>query len=192
DPYWPASDREDYMPFAIEALSDRSGHVYGVWHGTDCRMLYYRKDLVPTPPRTWDELVSVASRIARERHIAGYLYNAGRWEAATFDHLPMFWGQGGRLVDGEGRPVFGEEPDRTKLVRVLRFLRETVQTGASPRSVLGNNDYQQLVSAAIAGDAAMFLGGSWQLPDLQAGPPPPAVAELGGAPIPPAPGGSEA
>ena len=191
DPFWPAADRADYVPFAIEALSDRAGHVYGVWHGTDCRMLYYRKDLVPVPPKTWDELLATASRIARERHIAGYLYNAGRWEAATFDHLAMFWGQGGRLVDDEGRPVFGQEPDRTKMVRVLRFLRETIQTGASPRAVLGHNDYQQLVSAAIAGDAAMFLGGSWQLPDLQAGLPPAEFAKWDVAPIPQAPGASE-
>jgi multiple sugar transport system substrate-binding protein len=189
--YWPAADRADYVPFAIEALSDKAGHVYGVWHGTDCRMLYYRKDLVPVPPKTWDELLATASRIARERHVAGYLYNAGRWEAATFDHLPMFWGQGGRLVDDEGRPVFGQEPDRTKMVGVLRFLRETIETGASPRAVLGHNDYQQLVSAAIAGDAAMFLGGSWQLPDLQAGLPPAEFAKWDVAPIPQAPGASE-
>src|SRR5437762_1961161 len=67
DPYWPAADRADYVPFAIQALSDPAGHVYGIWHGTDCRLLYYRKDLVPVPPRTWDELIATASRIARER-----------------------------------------------------------------------------------------------------------------------------
>ncbi|PYQ49193.1 MAG: hypothetical protein DMF78_18965 [Acidobacteria bacterium] len=189
--YWPAADRADYVPFAIEALSDKAGHVYGVWHGTDCRILYYRKDLVPVPPKTWDELLATASRIARERQVAGYLYNAGRWEAATFDHLAMFWGQGGQLVDVDGRPVFGQEPDREKMVRVLRFLRETIETGASPRAVLGHNDYQQLVSAAIAGDAAMFLGGSWQLPDLQAGLPPAEFAKWDVAPIPQAPGASE-
>jgi multiple sugar transport system substrate-binding protein len=191
DPWWPASDRADYVPFAIQALSDADGHVYGIWHGTDCRLLYYRKDLVPVPPRTWDELIATASRVAREKHIAGYLYNAGRWEAAVFDHLGMFWGQGGELVDASGRPVFGLEPNRGKMVRVLSFLRETITSGASPRSVLGNNDYQQLTSAAIAGDAAMFLGGNWQLQDLQAGLPPAEFAKWDGAPLPQAPGARE-
>src|SRR5260221_6765515 len=110
DLYWPAADRADYVPFATSALSDQEGHVYGMWHGTDCRMLYYRKDLVPVPPKTWDELIQAASRIAREKHIAGYLYNAGRWEAAVFDHLGMFWGQGGQLVDDGGRPCSGRRP----------------------------------------------------------------------------------
>src|SRR5207248_31588 len=51
--YWPAEDRADFLPFTIQTLSDNAGRVYGVWHGTDCRVLYYRKDLVPSPPRTW-------------------------------------------------------------------------------------------------------------------------------------------
>jgi multiple sugar transport system substrate-binding protein len=71
DPYWPAEDRADFLPFTIDTLSDRQGHVYGLWHGTDCRVLYYRKDLVPDPPKTWDALLATASRISRARKIAG-------------------------------------------------------------------------------------------------------------------------
>ena len=114
DAYWPAEDRADFLPFTIQTLSDPAGHVYGLWHETDCRVLFYRKDLVPVPPRTWDELLDTASRVAREQHVAGYLYNAGRWEATVFDHLAMFWAQGGELVDRDGRPIFGEEPNRAR------------------------------------------------------------------------------
>ena len=167
DPFWPREDRDDFLPFTISTLSDPAGHVYGIWHGTDCRVLYYRKDLVPKPPATWEELIAVASRIAREKKIAGYLFNAGRWEGAVFDHLPMFWGQGGELVDESGAPIFGLPPHREKMVRVLQFMRDTVVRGASPSSVLSHNDYQQLSAAAIAGDTAMFLGGSWQLRELE-------------------------
>jgi len=167
DPFWPAVDRADFLPFTIDTLSDRDGRVYGLWHGTDCRVLYYRKDLVPQPPRTWDELLEMASRISRQHGIAGYLYNAGRWEATVFDHLPMFWAQGGELVDATGEPIFGLGPHRDRLVRLMQFLRATIDTGASPRSVLANNDYQQLSSSAVAGDVAMFLGGSWQLRELE-------------------------
>lgn len=172
DPYWPAEERADFLPFTIDTLSDKEGHVYGLWHGTDCRVLYYRTDLVPQPPRTWTELLAMASRISRERGIAGYLYNAGRWEAAVFDHLTMFWAQGGELVDGAGEPVFGLPPHRDRLVRLMRFLRATIDTGASPRSVLAHTDYQQMSSAAAAGDVAMFLGGSWQLRELERALPP--------------------
>ena len=184
DAYWPADDRRDFLPFTIQTLSDAAGHVYGMWHETDCRVLFYRKDLVSAPPRSWDELLDTASRVARDHNVSGYLYNAGRWEATVFDHLAMFWAQGGELVDGDGRPIFGEAPHRRAMLRLLGFLRDTIQRGASPRSVLGNNDYQQLTGAAVAGDVAMFLGGNWQLKDLQAGLAPAEFAKWDIAPIP--------
>jgi multiple sugar transport system substrate-binding protein len=181
--YWPEADRRDFLPFTIDTLS-RGGQVYGLWHETDCRVLFYRKDLVPEPPRTWDDLLAVAPRVAREHGISGYLYNGGRWEGTVFDHLAMFWGQGGELTDAEGRPVFGLAPHRERMVRVLSFLRDTVASGASPRSVLAGNDYHQLVAAAIAGDVAMFLGGNWQLKELQAALSPEEFARWDIAPIP--------
>jgi multiple sugar transport system substrate-binding protein len=184
DPHWPAEDRADFLPFTIQTLSDPAGHVLGMWHETDCRVLFYRKDLVPTPPRTWNELLDVASRVAREQKMSGYLYNAGRWEGTVFDHLAMFWAQGGELVDHDGRPIFGEGANRTAMLRVLGFLRDTIQRGASPRSVLGQTDYQQMTGAAVAGDAAMFLGGNWQLKDLQTGLSPADFARWDIAPIP--------
>src|SRR4051812_6181627 len=184
EPYWPAEDRADFLPFTIQTLSDPAGHVLGLWHETDCRVLFYRKDLVPVPPRTWDQLLDAASRIAREQKMSGYLYNAGRWEATVFDHLAMFWAQGGELVDRDGRPIFGEGPNRRAMLRVLGFLRDTIQRGASPRSVLSITDYQQMTGAAVAGDAAMFLGGNWELKDLQTGLTPAEFAKWDIAPIP--------
>jgi len=189
---WPEEDRQDFLPFTIATLSDRNGRVYGLWHETDCRVLFYRRDLVPMPPRTWDELIATASRVSREQGIAGYLYNAGRWEATVFDHLAMFWAQGGELVDANGRPIFGEPPHRARMLRLLQFLRETIRSGASPTSVLASTDYQQLTAAATAGDVAMFLGGNWQLNDLRAGLTPEAFANWDVAPIPQADGGTEA
>ena len=184
DEFWPEEDRADFLPFTIDTLTDARGRVLGLWHETDCRVLFYRKDLVPVPPRTWEELLDVAPRIARARRIAGYLYNAGRWEGTVFDNLAMFWGQGGELTDAAGRPVFGLPPHRERMVRMLGFLRDTVATGASPRSVLAVNDYHQLIAAAIAGDVAMFLGGNWQLRELQAGLSPDEFARWDIAPIP--------
>jgi multiple sugar transport system substrate-binding protein len=181
--YWPEADRQDFLPFTIETLS-RRGQVYGLWHETDCRVLFYRRDLVPEPPRTWEDLLRIAPRIARERGISGYLYNGGRWEGTVFDHLAMFWAQGGELTDSDGQPIFGLAPHRERMVRVLSFLRDTVQSGASPRSVLAGNDYHQLVAAAIAGDVAMFLGGNWQLKELEAALPPAEFARWDIAPIP--------
>src|SRR4029450_9884598 len=78
----------------------------------------------------------------------------------------------------------GLPPHRDRLVRVLTFLRDTVESGASPRSVLVSNDYKQLSSAAIAGDVAMFLGGNWQIKELKDALSPDEFAKWAIAPIP--------
>ena len=148
DPYWPAEDRADYVPFAIDTLSDTAGHVYGMWHGTDCR-----DAVLPEGPRARAPADlgradrRSRARISREKKIAGYLYNAGRWEAAVFDHLGDVLGTGrASWWTTNGRPVFGEPPNREKMVRVLSFLRETLTSG---RLAAGRARPQRLPAAHV-------------------------------------------
>ena len=107
--------------------------MYAYWFATDGRILYRRTDLVPEAPRTWDELIA-AAKAAEEKDpkVDGYLFNGGRWEGTTFDNLAHFWSQGGELVDEQGKPIFGEEPHRTYMLNEMNFLKETVDSGASP------------------------------------------------------------
>ena len=37
------------------------------------------------------------------------------------ENLPMFWAQGGELVDAGGKPVFGEGKNRVAMLNVLEF-----------------------------------------------------------------------
>src|SRR5207245_2465713 len=82
------------------------------------------------------------------------------WEGTVFDHLAMFWAQGAELVDGDGRPIFGEGANRRAMLRLLTLLRDTGQRGASPRSVLAHDDYARFTAAAVAVAVAQLVGGS--------------------------------
>lgn len=164
---WPAADRADFFPFTLSGVSDAAGNVYAIWHSTDMRVLYYRKDLVPVPPKTWDQLIQIGKEVARRQNIAGFLFNGGRWEATTFDNLAHFWALGGDLVDASGKPVFNEGKNREAMLQVLRFLRRTVQEGVSPAHVANILNYDELNAAAVANSVAMFQGGNWQIFQLQ-------------------------
>src|SRR3954469_623607 len=37
--------------------------VYGIPLNTNAQLLWYRKDLVPNPPKTWDEMVAMAKKL---------------------------------------------------------------------------------------------------------------------------------
>ncbi|NUK82737.1 extracellular solute-binding protein, partial [Streptomyces lunaelactis] len=131
------------------------------------RVLYYRKDLVPTPPKTWDEVIQVGTKLKA----AGYdalLMPAGRAEAASVSVvLPMFLSQGGELVNKEGKAVFGEGANREKMLNVFNFLKKAADTGITPkRSANIKNEADQ--NGDIATDkVAMFIGGNWQVNQLK-------------------------
>ncbi|MBA2391921.1 MAG: extracellular solute-binding protein, partial [Ktedonobacteraceae bacterium] len=54
---WPASDRANYLPGPIKSCT-YNGAVVAAPMRTDLGVLYYRKDLISTPPTTFAELTT--------------------------------------------------------------------------------------------------------------------------------------
>ena len=42
------------------------GKLYAVPYNSNTQLLWYRSDLVPTPPKTWDEMINMAIQLAKE------------------------------------------------------------------------------------------------------------------------------
>jgi multiple sugar transport system substrate-binding protein len=168
DRYFSRRELEDLFPYVRDVITGPDGRVYAWWWSTDLRVLYRRTDLVPEAPRTWDELIAAAQEAERQDpKVDGYLFNGGRWEAATFDNLGYFWAQGGELLNREGEPVFADARNGPKMLRVLEFLKGTVDSGGSPSRVTTFTNYDEFETAAQGGAVAMFLGGSFQYPTMQ-------------------------
>jgi multiple sugar transport system substrate-binding protein len=166
DDYFSKEEIADLFPFIREGITGPDGHIYAWWWGTDLRVLYYNKDIVAKAPATWDELQATALQ-ASKTGVDGVLFNGGRWEGTTFDWLANFWAQGGKLVDGSGKPVFGEGDERAKMLNALNYFKDLVDSGAAPKRVTTIKDYNDFNAAAIAGTVAMFFGGHWQHFQLQ-------------------------
>ncbi len=173
DGYFSKEELNGLYPFIRDIVVGDDGKTYAYWWATDVRVLYRRKDLVPEPPRTWDELIK-AAKTAKQKDpkVDGYLFNGGRWEGTVFDNLAHFWSQGGELVDEAGKPIFGEEPNRTYMLNVMNFLKECVDSGASPKRVATIKEYTELEAAAEAQTVAIFQGGDFEYPALKDSLPP--------------------
>lgn len=166
DQYLDAGELDDFVSYARDNMVGPDGHVKAFWFTTDVRALFYRKDLVKSPPKTWDELIETAVKLSKQGYV-GYLYPGGRGEGNIMVHLPMFWAQGGELVDGKGRPVFNEGHNREAMLNLLRFLRRTVESGASPSRVVNFGSESDLNPEIASGKVAMFLGGNWQIMNIR-------------------------
>lgn len=179
DQYFSKEEIDDLFPFVRPIISDAAGHIYAWWWTTDLRLLYRNTALVPEPPRTWQETkqAALAAKRAADSGLEGLVFNGGRNETTTVDFLPQFWAQGGKLVDEKGAAVFGQEPNRTYLLKAISFYRDLIQSGASPARVASISNYDDLTAAVIAGSAAMMVNGDWAMGQMQTAMKPDAFAK---------------
>jgi multiple sugar transport system substrate-binding protein len=166
DRFYGPDQVNDFVAYARNGMRGPDGKLRALWVNTDVRVLHYRKDLVSTPPKTWDELIATAADLSK-RGLTGYLYPGGRGEGNIMEHLPMFWAQGGELVDAGGKPVFGAGNNRVAMLNVLNFLKRTIDSGASPNRVVNYRFEADLYPEILQGKVAMFLGGSWMVQQLR-------------------------
>ena len=150
-------DVDDFFPF-VRDVTVQDGDLLAGWKYTGCRCLYYRQDLIDrygdgTPPRTWDDVIGLGEDIADGEDITPFMFRS-----EPFDNLPYFWGQGGELVDDDGAPVLGDEPNRQAMVNVLSFIRELIETGVTPQRVANIEDVEDLPREGRNDQLAMFIG----------------------------------
>lgn len=106
-------DLQELRP-QIEQVSLPGPVHAGVWDGklwavpntTDAGILYYRSDLVDTPPATWEELIDVGRRVGEQNGISPFVAADGaQVEGLVVHYLEYFWGLGGEVLEPDGRSV---------------------------------------------------------------------------------------
>ncbi len=165
-PYFSKEEIGQLFPFIREGITGDDGNIYAWWWSTDLRVLYRNKEIVPDAPQTWDDLKKAALHSVDEG-MEGILFNGSRYEGTTFDWLANFWGQGGKLVDDQGKPIFGEGDNRAKFTKAVNYYRDLVESGAAPKRVATLGSYDDFNAAAAAGTTALFVGGNWQYAQLK-------------------------
>jgi multiple sugar transport system substrate-binding protein len=127
--YLSGEEAKEFLEADLEA-GRFQGRLYRVPAYTDAGLLYYRKDLVAEPPKTFQNLIAQARRHqTKERW--GFLWQGKQYEGLVTVFLEVLWGYGGEWIDSDTRQVF---LDRSEAVDALRFLKSTVG-GISPPGV---------------------------------------------------------
>jgi len=119
-------------------ISTVEGEVYGMPWLLDEKYFFYNEKLLSEagfsdPPRTWEEMLEQAA-VIKEKGIAEYpiVWSWGQYEAAICDWVTLLEGNGGKLVDEAGNPMFNDE----KGVETLAWMVQTIDDGiTNPASV---------------------------------------------------------
>jgi multiple sugar transport system substrate-binding protein len=131
DLFPPARIRGEFLAGPAEAVV-RDGRTRAVPWFVDVGVLYFRKDLVPAPPRTYAELEAAArAAMARDPRLAGYVWQGRQYEGLSCNFFEALWGRGGDALAG-GRLDLDTPAARD----ALGWLRRLVASGLSPPSVV--------------------------------------------------------
>ncbi|MFG1708913.1 extracellular solute-binding protein [Nonomuraea sp. M3C6] len=144
----------DYYKGALDT-NRANGKLYGLPADQTCVALFYNKKLVPTPPKSWDELKQVAAQVhAADANVAGMNVpkgdGYGAWMFPGIVH-----GAGGQMVDDAGKKVlFDQQPAVDALQLWVDLLK------SSPRKITDSDKPFE------NGLAAMTISGPWDVPTI--------------------------
>lgn len=97
-----AVDTSAMLKPVVEGASYKNT-LYAAPQSSDGGILYYRKDLVPTAPKTWDEMISMCS-IAKANNIGCYGGQMAKYEGLTVNASEAINSAGGSVLDKDGKP----------------------------------------------------------------------------------------
>lgn len=98
DDKWPASDRANYLPGPLQGCT-YNGKLWAAPTRTDAGLIYYRTDIIKTPPTTWDDLNTMAKAASPSKAKFGYLWQGAQYEGLVCNFMEVLYGYGGSVLD---------------------------------------------------------------------------------------------
>jgi multiple sugar transport system substrate-binding protein len=98
----------DLLPATVTSAT-YNGTLYAAPQTTDGGLLYYRKDLVPNPPTTWDQMMSDC-KIAKAKNMGCYAGQFAKYEGLTVNAAEAINTFGGTIVDKTGTKPTVDSP----------------------------------------------------------------------------------
>lgn len=164
DDYFGSPVRAEYFPGAIDACT-YDGALHALPWYLDAGMLYYRKDLVDTPPSSWSELVSAAQKLTSGGKVAdGFNWQAKQEEVLVCDLVEFIGSNGGSILAPDGKTVTIADP---KAVEAVQFMYDTfTKDKITPKAVLSWDEVPSELPF-LGGKAAFLRNWSFVWNDAQ-------------------------
>ncbi|QAT81937.1 maltose/maltodextrin ABC transporter2C substrate binding periplasmic protein MalE [Corallococcus coralloides] len=147
--------KKRFIPTTMEAMTYR-GTAYGLPLNYKVITLIYNKKLVPTPPKTSGEMVTMAKKLTDAkagRFGLAYAYNDFYYHAAVMN------GFGGGVFDAKNTPTMNSPANVKSVEQVLKWKNKDGILPAEPSSAL-------ITSLFNEGKAAMVFSGPWFLGEV--------------------------
>ncbi|MGX7671985.1 ABC transporter substrate-binding protein [Plantactinospora sp. DSM 117369] len=106
------------------------GKLYAAPKNTNVQLLWYRSDLVPQPPRTWDEMIRAAQDLRGRGQPYRVITMGAQYEGLVVLYNTLVASAGGQIINDDGsKAVFDDGA-----VRALEVLRNFATAGITTSS----------------------------------------------------------
>ena len=105
---WTGERRRQVEQDAVKANLDTAtwkGQLVAAPFNSNTQLLWYRKDLVPSPPKTWAEMISQAEALARQGKPHSIEIQGASYEGYTVWVNAMALSAGGSILSADGQQV---------------------------------------------------------------------------------------
>jgi multiple sugar transport system substrate-binding protein len=110
---------------ALLAAAKYKGQTWVAPFTTNTQLLWYHKDLVKTPPKTWDEMVQQAQKIGGD--MGKIVVQGRRYEGLVVWFNSLVASAGGEVVDRSGKTVLGQPA-----VEAARVMHDVATKAGTP------------------------------------------------------------
>jgi multiple sugar transport system substrate-binding protein len=138
------------------------GQLVAVPYNSNTQLLWYRDDLVPTPPTTWDEMIADAEQLAKQGKPHLIEIQGAQYEGVTVWFNTLISSAGGSILTPDSSKVALGQPAVTAL-GIMKKLGTSV--AADPSLPVQMEDQNRL--AMEAGTAAFELNYPFVYPSMK-------------------------
>ncbi len=132
-----AADTSKFLPATVKTAT-YNNTLYALPYASDGGLLFYRKDLVKTPPKTWDEMMGMCS-IAKKNNMDCYAGQFAKYEGLTVNAAEAINTAGGKIVGDDGKTPEVNSPEATK---GLGRLADAYKSGNIPKQAITYQEEQ--------------------------------------------------
>ncbi len=151
-----AQANEGTLPVTIGTTlwkdSDGKEQQYGIPKHTNVQILWYRKDLVPKAPETWDEMISMAQKLKDEGKPHEIGFTAAQYEGYVVNVNTFINGFGGSLVNEDSTKATVTDGDGA--IKALELMNKLATGGLTSPSL--SNDTETEIFGELQNGRSAF------------------------------------
>ncbi|MEP7287669.1 MAG: maltose ABC transporter substrate-binding protein [Chloroflexota bacterium] len=154
---------KSFDPVAVQAFT-YDGKTVGVPYQVEAVAMFYNKDLVPTPPTTWDETQAVATKLQADKKAdQGFAFTV---TGELYGHYGLLTSYGGGVFGRDAQGGYDAKQvimDNAGSIQAATELDKLVKAGVLKDGVT----YDVAKDLFLKGRLAMWVNGPWELDNIR-------------------------